>query len=164
MNNSIISRVVAVSALLGIGAGCSSFGETRKEGDAPAVKTESALTDTAYALDTNPDLANPERGVSYWAGSSGADAHTVKNHFLYLGNSCATNLTWQGRTHANTSQVLKDWANTAVGIRDTGKKVIFRPRYDTSSAGGQPNACGLVEGDSYARMQNHAQAVAAMLG
>lgn len=163
MNNSIVSRVVAASSLLGIGAGCSSFEETPKgDGDLVA-KTQSALIDTAYALDTNPDLANPERGVSYWAGSSGSDPHTVKNHFLYLGNSCATNLTWQGRTHANTSQVLKDWANTAVGIRDTGKKVIFRPRYDTSSAGGQPNACGLVEGDSYARMQNHAQAVGAML-
>jgi hypothetical protein len=149
------------------GASCGVGNETPTDEAEPVGTIQAAITDMNYALDTNPDLPNPERGVSYWVGSSGSDPITVANHFLYLGPSCGTDLVWLGRTHMNTSQVLKDWANAAIAQRDMGRKVIFRPRYDTSSAEGLPNGCGpmgMVEGDSYARMQNHAQAIAAMLG
>src|SRR5689334_5985635 len=124
---------------------------------------ESAIADTSYALDTNPDLANPERGVAYWSGTNGNDPHTLKYLFLYLGNSCNAGLTWEGRKSVNTSQVLKDWATAAVAIRDVGRKIIFRPRYDMPGAEGKPNVCGKVEGSSYSTMQNHVQAIAAML-
>ena len=111
----------------------------------------------------DPDLANPERGVAYWSGTNDNDPHTLKYLFLYLGGSCNASLTWQGRNSVNTSQVLKDWATAAVAIRDVGRKIIFRPRYDMAGAAGKPNVCGKVEGSSYSTMQNHVQAIAAML-
>ena len=130
-------------------------------------------TDTNYTLDTDPNLGNPERGVAYWATSVASDPngapasfheHTLEYHFLWLGDVCDTQLSWQGRDAPSTSASLKDWANTAIQLRDNGKKVIFRPRYDSPGHEGVPNRCGKVEGASYAQMKNHAAAIAAMLG
>ncbi len=151
-----------------------------------APTTSENSVETGYQLDPNPDLQNADRGVYYrfpdgFGGNPGDDpAYTLNQHMLYLRNQCATDLYWAGRTattcanHAVlpcTSQVLKTWAETAIDLRDTGRKVIFRPRYDSEaseagcngSCAGEPNPCGKVEGDSLARMQNHARAIAKML-
>lgn len=124
-------------------------------------KVTSALVDNNYTLDPNADLANPERGVAYWYGSSPIDPYTVSNHFLWLGNECDTNLTWVSIT--NASPVLQAWATRALDLRSQGRKAIFRPRYDLDGSGGVVNRCQKFEADSYARMQNHVQAIAKML-
>jgi hypothetical protein len=124
------------------------------------------VSDDRYVLDEDPALRNPERGITYWWDNDdpGNDAHTLRNHFLWLGDSCAQPLAWHGRGDAATSAVLRDWADTAVALAARGYKVVFRPRYDTPAAQGAPNGCGRLEADSWARMQSHADAIAALLG
>jgi len=196
MNTSRII-VIAVAAVAGTAGGCSSATSSRDQsanakdsnpsaehaatdddaggsGAGADVTAEATpQTDTNYALDTNPNLGNPERGVAYWATSvasnpNGAPGsfheHTLEYHFLWLGDDCDTALNWQGRGAPGTSASLSEWANTAIRLRDNGKKVIFRPRYDTPGHEGVANRCGKVEGASYAQMQNHVAAIAAMLG
>jgi hypothetical protein len=161
------SWVLASLCIGAFGTGCSGAepeGFSDGSEDGPVARATWAISDTSYAPDPNGNLANPERGVAYRIGSGNAgDVDTLKFHFLYLGSVCNQSLTWAGRSNPSTSAVLKAWADAAVAQRDLGKKVIFRPRYDTPAAEGTLNGCGLLEGDSYARMQNHVQAIAAML-
>lgn len=163
-----------LGAVLLANVGCSAEGaSSEKHMTAPGPEAvgageqsegESLQTEAAYTLDTNPDLPNPERGVAYWKGVAPLDQHTLEYHFLWLGGDCGTALDWKGRNAAGTSPTLNEWANAAVALRDAGKKVIFRPRYDTLGAlEGAPNSCGKVEGASYAVMKGHVEAIAAML-
>jgi hypothetical protein len=159
----------AMAACAGVSwsiAGCS--GSTEDAGHArgeSVAKASAALDDWNFSLDPNPDLANPERGVFYGAGDEGEpDIYTLAEHALFLGSVCNQDLAWFGRTNPSTSSILRDWAEIAVAERGNGRKVIFRPRYDTEGAAeGMPNGCGRFEADSYTRLQNHAQAIGDML-
>jgi hypothetical protein len=147
-------------------AGCGPTQEAREQRVESIAKTSIMLEDTSFAPDPNPDLANPERGIFYEAGSGAEpNGYTLAYHSLFLGLECNQNLVWAGRGSPSTSAVLNTWANTAVAERGNGRKVVFRPRYDTAGAGeGYTNGpCGKFEADSYARMQNHADAIGAML-
>lgn len=152
--------------VLACSTGCSELelGASAEGGDGTVARTRLAVSDTSYAPDPNPNLATPERGVANRIGEGNAgDVETIKFHFLYLGDVCKQPLTWEGRSDVDTSPVLKAWADTAVAQRDLGRKVIFRPRYDTPGAEGALNVCGRLEADTYDLMQNHVQAIAAML-
>jgi hypothetical protein len=124
------------------------------------------VTDDRYVLDEDPDLRNPERGITYWDDNEdpGNDVHALRNHFLWLGDACDQPLAWHGRGDAGSSAVLRDWADTAVALAARGYKVVFRPRYDTPAAQGALNRCGKLEADSWARLHDHVDAIAAMLG
>jgi hypothetical protein len=156
-------RVVGYTVLAaGFLAGCADTDRPSAGSGESTARIASAVLDSNYALDLNPDLLNPERGVAYWFGSTQLDPSTLANLFLYLGDeNCRTDLFWTDINSA--SPVLKAWANDALSLRAAGRKVIFRPRYDLSPTAGAPNNCTKVEGNSYLQMQNHVQAIAAML-
>ncbi len=118
--------------------------------------------DEGYAPDDDPDLANPERGIYYWDPTP-SDPHTLVAEWLYLGAVCDADLTWAGVDDSSSSRVLVDYARALEAHRAAGRKVVFRPRYDTPSSEGETNGCGLFEADTDARMRAHVVAVAAML-
>lgn len=128
------------------------------DGGAPA----ETVIDMRFSADDDPGLLNPERGIYYWSPSA-SDPHTLVAEWLYLGDACDDELRWAGRGAPTTSQVLDDYAEALVAHRAAGRKVVFRPRYDTPSSEGAPNGCGLFEADGATRMRGHVDAVAAML-
>ncbi|MCB9598232.1 MAG: DUF4832 domain-containing protein [Sandaracinaceae bacterium] len=130
-------------------------------GDVDAAVADT-VTDTDYAADDDPDLLNPERGIYYWDPNPG-DPHTLVAEWLYLGAECDRDLVWAGAGDAATSPVLDAYAARLVEHRAAGRKVVFRPRYDTPSTEGELNRCGVFQASDAARMRAHVDAVAAML-
>jgi hypothetical protein len=120
--------------------------------------------DLSY-VDDSDDVAlkNPERGIYYWSPQS--DARIVAE-WLWLGEGtvCNDNLVWNGYNVTGTSDVLNQYAWKLIQHREAGRKVLFRPRYDKSDQEGLPNDCGMLEADTKARMKNHVDAIAKMLG
>ncbi|HWS87330.1 MAG TPA: DUF4832 domain-containing protein [Pyrinomonadaceae bacterium] len=128
-----------------------------RAGDPPPVKR---ATVNDYAPLDDPHLPNPERGIYYeWVNAD--DPHTLVARWLRLDGHCNKNLVWKGHADPDTSKVLKDYASELLGDRKAGRKVIFRPRYDTAKD--EPNGCKRFEADTEARMRGHVDAVAAML-
>jgi hypothetical protein len=120
------------------------------------------VIDSEYVADDDPDLLNPARGIYYWSPRDD-DPHTLVAEWLYLGDACDRDLTWAGLGDPATSPVLEAYARALALHRDTGQKVIFRPRYDTASSGGVLNRCGVFQADTEPRMRGHVVAIAEML-
>jgi hypothetical protein len=159
--------------VLGCAFGCSSPDSSDRDG-APSSDASRAVdagrdaqpaqlvTDSDYIADPDPDLLNPERGMYYWS-VQGDDPHTLVAEWLYLGTVCAQDLAWEGHGDPATSTVLDAYATELVAHRDAGRKVVFRPRYDTAADNGL-NACGVFHADTWARQLAHVDAIASMLG
>jgi hypothetical protein len=141
------------------GDGLTATTGTTGEGGGGAAAT---VLDTDYAADDDPDLPNPERGIYYWSPSED-DPHTLVAEWLYLGEVCAEELAWAGHGDPGTSPVLDAYADALVAHREAGRKVIFRPRYDTSESGGDLNGCGVFQAEDVELMRGHVDAIAPML-
>ena len=133
-----------------------------RDAQAPDAAPAATVTDTDYVADDDPTLSNPERGIYYWSVDD-TDPHTLVAEWLYLGDQCAEDLTWAGHGDAATSPVLDAYADALLEHREAGRKVIFRPRYDTADDGGGLNDCGVFQADTGVRMRAHVDAIAAML-
>lgn len=129
---------------------------------APPEASAPPVVDRGYTPDDDPQLLNPERGIYYWDPQA-ADPHSLIAGWLYLGASCNQELTWNGHKKAGTSAVLNAFADALVTHRAAGRKVIFRPRYDTPQSDAV-GPCGVFQADSNARQLRHVDAIAAMLG
>ncbi len=128
----------------------------RADGGAPLAE------DADYTPDDDPDLLNPERGIYYWSPEPG-DPHTLVAEWLYLDAACGEELVWNGHGAAGTSALLDAYATRLLEHRAAGRKVLFRPRYDTP-ASDAINGCGVFQADTDERQRRHVGAVAAMLG
>ncbi len=134
-------------------------------GDGPAMDAPVGpppVEDTGFAADDDPDLLNPERGIYYWSPTPD-DPHTLVAEWLHLGTACGAELVWNGLGATGTSALLQDYATRLVEHRAAGRKVLFRPRYDTP-ASDAVNGCGVFQADTDERQSRHVAAVAAMLG
>jgi Domain of unknown function (DUF4832)/Domain of unknown function (DUF4874) len=129
---------------------------------AQVVTRGAPVVDAEYEPLNDPHLLNPERGIYYWTPMPD-DPHTLVAQWLYLGTHCAKELAWKGHNKKGTSQLLNDYAGKLVAHREAGRKVIFRPRYDTPDKEGELNDCKVFQAKSEQRMRRHVKAIASML-
>lgn len=124
--------------------------------------------DTNYTRDDDPPddpLLNPERGFycNTVPDPMQKHYHTLMPAYLYLDEWCNKDLVWDDVTPANTSEVLKEFAQDKLDpARAAGAKVVFRPRYDTEEDN-DPSKCGLFHADTVERQKDHIDVIAKMI-